>query len=226
MTSTPPGRLSGDHLWRREESDGGSYPQNLRLRVHRAISWIQRAEMAAVDGDPDVAFTCYWIAFNAAYAEDTAYAAEITARDLFRNYIDRILRLDDEGMIVDAVWNRFSELVNDLLSNIYVYEPFWKHQNGVVGFDDWEDRLRYSMQVINQARAGQKTDLLLATLFDRLYVLRNQILHGGATWNSSVNRKQVEDGAELMAFLIPVFVSVMMGHPDEPWGANHYPVVE
>ena len=226
MTSTPSGRLSGDHLWRREESDGGSYPQNLRLRVHRAISWIQRAEMAAVDGDPDVAFTCYWIAFNAAYAEDTAYAAEITARDLFRNYIDRILRLDDEGVIVGAVWNRFSELVNDLLSNRYVYEPFWKHQNGVLGFDDWEDRLRYGMQAINQARAGQKTDLLLATLFDRLYVLRNQILHGGATWNSSVNRKQVEDGAELMAFLIPVFVSVMMDHPDEPWGANHYPVVE
>ena len=218
--------ISGDHLRRREESEGDSYPQNLRLRVHRAISWIQRAEMASVDGDPDLAFTCYWIAFNAAYAEDTEHAAESSARALFADYIDRILRLDDDGVIYNAIWSRFSAPVNDLLGNRYVYEPFWKHENGVQGHNDWEERLQRELQAINRARAGQKTDVLLATLFDRLYVLRNQILHGGATWNSSVNRKQVDDGAEIMAFLVPAFVSVMMDHPDEPWGANYYPVVD
>ena len=30
----------------------------------------------------------------------------------------------------------------------------------------------------------------------------------------------------MMNFLIPAFVKVMMDHPDEPWGANCYPVVE
>ena len=45
-------------------------------------------------------------------------------------------------------------------------------------------------------------------LFDRLYVLRNQLVHGGATWNSSVNRGQVKAGAEILAFLVPVFVDV------------------
>ena len=28
--------------------------------------------------------------------------------------------------------------VNDMLDNQYVYEPFWKHVNGVPGFDNWE----------------------------------------------------------------------------------------
>ena len=226
MNSNSSGRLSGDYLLQREESAGYAYPNNLRLRVHRAISWIQRAEMAAVDGDPDVAFTCYWIAFNAAYAEDTEHAAEVSARALFSDYFDKILRLDDDGSIQNAIWEQLSVPVNDMLDNQYVYEPFWKHVNGVPGFDNWESRLRSDMQAINQARAGQRTDLLLATLFDRLYVLRNQILHGGATWNSSINREQVQDGAAIMAFLVPCFVSVMMDHPDEPWGANHYPVVD
>ena len=33
-------------------------------------------------------------------------------------------------------------------------------------------------------------------------------------------------GAAIMNFLIPAFVKVMMDHPDEPWGANYYQVVE
>ena len=74
---------------------------------------------------------------------------------------------------------------------------------------------------------GKGSDsLILVLLFDRLYVLRNQILHGGATWNSSVNRSQVRDGAAIMGFLVPAFVKVMMDHPDEPWGKNYYPVVD
>ncbi len=218
--------INGDYLARREESEGDGYPPNLRLRVHRAISWIQRAELAAVDNDPDVAFTCYWIAFNAAYAEDTERSAEVAARDLFRDYIDRILRLDDDGVIYGAIWNRFARRVQDMLENRYVYEPFWKHVNGVPANHNWEERLQRELRAINLAPSGQKTDMLLASLFDRLYVLRNQILHGAATWNSSVNRDQVEDGAALMAFLIPAFVNVMMAHPDEPWGANYYPVVD
>ena len=28
-----------------------------------------------------------------------------------------------------------------------------------------------------------------------------------------------------MGFLVPAFVKVMMDRPDEPWGANYYPVV-
>lgn len=40
---------------------------NLTLRVHRSLSWLQRAEQA---DDPDGRFVFLWIAFNAAYATD------------------------------------------------------------------------------------------------------------------------------------------------------------
>ena len=63
-------------------------------------------------------------------------------------------------------------------------------------------------------------------LFDRLYVLRNQLVHGGATWNSSVNRDQVKDGARILAFIVPIFVDLMMDNPDRDWGAPYYTVVD
>lgn len=76
------------------------------------------------------------------------------------------------------------------------------------------------------AVGGQVTVDVLAILFDRLYVLRNQLMHGGATWNGSVNRAQVRDGARIMAFLVPLFLKLMLDNPAEPWGAPRYPPVD
>jgi hypothetical protein len=44
------------------------FPQTMGLRVHRAISWIGRAE--ACGADDDAKFIFLWIAFNAAYADE------------------------------------------------------------------------------------------------------------------------------------------------------------
>ena len=67
---------------------------------------------------------------------------------------------------------------------------------------------------------------LLAVVFDRLYVLRNQIIHGGSTWNSSVNRRQVQDGVSVLSWLLPIFIDIMMDNPKQDWGKPFYPVVE
>ena len=58
------------------------------------------------------------------------------------------------------------------------------------------------------------TGRLLTVVFDRLYVLRNQLVHGGATWNSSVNRSQVKDGAAVLGWMLPLFIDIMMDNPD------------
>jgi hypothetical protein len=58
------------------------------------------------------------------------------------------------------------------------------------------------------------------------YVLRNQLIHGSATWNSKVNRSQVKDGAAVLGVLLPVFINIMMDNPDHDWGKPYYPVVE
>jgi len=67
---------------------------------------------------------------------------------------------------------------------------------------------------------------VLSFVFDRLYILRNQLIHGGATWNSAVNRSQVSDSAAILGFLMPVFIDIMMDNPDGDWGQPFYPVVD
>ena len=112
------------------------------------------------------------------------------------------------------------------MNNKYIFNPFWQHHNGIDGYDDWETRFAASSQAFNQALIKRDSARILSFLFDRLYVLRNQMMHGGTTWNSSVNRDQVKDGASILSFLMPLFVDMMMDNPDENWDRPFYPVVE
>lgn len=199
------------------------WPETLRLRLHRALSWRQRAQRE--EDDPDAQFIFYWVAFNAAYADDMAKAAHGPERSRFEDFFRKIVRYDADRAIYNAIWQRFAQSIRVLLTNRYVFQPFWNHHNGVPGHADWEPRFEKSQKQVQAALARQDTLFILSVLFDRLYVLRNQLIHGGATWNSSVNRHQVRDGARILEFLLPLFLDVMMDHPEEDWGSPHYPVV-
>jgi len=72
---------------------------------------------------------------------------------------------------------------------------------------------------------GNQTALVLSIVFDRLIVLRNQLVHGGATWNSSVNRAQVKDGANVLSKFVPVLIDLMLSQPERDFGDVLYPVV-
>lgn len=56
-------------------------------------------------------------------------------------------------------------------------------------------------------------------------MLRNQLIHGGATWNSGTNRAQVKDGANILIAIIPVVIGLMLDHPEVDFGTIQYPVV-
>lgn len=70
-----------------------------------------------------------------------------------------------------------------------------------------------------------QTATVLGIVLDRLYVLRNQLIHGGATWNSRVNRAQVRDGVNLMEALVPLIIEFMLDHPELDFGGIAYPVL-
>ena len=204
----------------------GRFPESdaLALRIHRAISWIERAERES--DDHDAVFIFYWIAFNAAYAQDIRSAQDIGERGRLGEYFSRLVSLDTDRRIFNAVWDRFSDSVRVLLNNKFVFQPFWNYHNGMAGYGDWESRFQSSRNVLSMALENSDTKTILSTLFDRLYVLRNQMIHGGATWNSSVNRDQVRDGARILRFLVPVFIDIMLDNPGEQCGPLYYPVVK
>ena len=200
------------------------WPTEHGLRVHRALSWLNRAEQA--EEDFDAAFIYYWIGFNAAYADEVSETTVNSETSVFRDYFVRLVEVDTSHQIHNALWDRFPQSLRVLLDNRYTFLPFWKHHNGNFGFEDWEQRFERSQNRTQTALMNRDTGTVLRLLFDRLYVLRNQLMHGGSTWNSSVNRDQVRDGARILAFLVPLFIDLMMDHPEKSWGTPHYPVVE
>ncbi|NOX41680.1 MAG: hypothetical protein GXP05_14595 [Alphaproteobacteria bacterium] len=195
------------------------------LRVHRSISWIGRAEQA--EDDHDAAFLFLWIAFNSAYADERALQGIATGeRAAFEEFFTKLVALDADQQIYNAIWQRFSGPIRNLMQNRYVFNPFWQFHNGVDGYEDWQDRFTASAHRFANALQSTDTVRVLSFVFDRLYVLRNQLIHGGATWNSAVNRSQVSDSAAILGFLMPVFIDIMMDNPGEDWGQPFYPVVE
>lgn len=214
-------RLDHATLKAKQRAIRADFPETMGLRVHRAISWIGRAEDCGADDD--ARFVFLWIAFNAAYADAREFQMP-GERAAFVDYFSRLVALE-QGRIYNALWQRFSGPVRLLMENRYVFNPFWQYHNGIEGFADWEDRFTTSARAFAGAFQAGDTSKVLSFVFDRLYVLRNQLVHGGATWNSGINRAQVRDGAAILTFLMPVFVDLMMENPQADWGRPFYPVV-
>jgi hypothetical protein len=197
--------------------------------MHRALSWMQRAEAAG--GDDDMAFVCLWIAFNAAYAQDAAGGMDnASERQTFRDFVGQVCRLDTDKALSALAWQVFPGPIRVLLDNRYVFQPFWDALNNPNSDGSipqyWREAFDDARQRVQRALAQQDTDRVLYEVFVRLYTLRNQLMHGGATWNSSVNRAQLRDGRVLLARVLPVMLGVMMDHPARFEGRPFYPVVK
>lgn len=132
---------------------------------------------------------------------------------------------DTDNLLYNAVWKNFPGTIRTFLRNRYVFQPFWDSQNGRISKEEWEAKFHLSNRAVTKALGRVNTVRVLAILFERLYVLRNQLVHGGSTWNSGINRSQVADGANIMAVFVPIVIHVIMRAPHRPWGDPCYPVL-
>lgn len=212
-----------DTLKTRHRQERDQQHPNLSLRIHRALSWLQRAEQA---DDEDGRFIFLWIAFNAAYATEIDEAARLSEQESFRTFLEKICGLDTGKRIDALVWQTFSGPIRLLLDNPYVFQSFWDWRSGKISEQDWQRRFAGGKTAAQRALASGNTAALLAVVFNRIYTLRNQILHGGATWNSGVNRQQLRDCVNLLKQLVPLVIELMMDKPQTPWGDAYYPLVE
>ena len=205
----------------REERD--KYPENMGLRVHRALSWLQRAEQAE---DLDGRFIFLWVAFNAAYAQDF-YDQETTAeRFKVGGFLTKLVELDSDERLYGLIWQEFPSSIRILLSNHFVFGPFWEYQQGRKTEAEWTEAFEKANRAAKAAIGQGDTATALGVVLARLYTLRNQLVHGGATWNSGVNRDQMRDATAFLEKLVPIVIELMMDNPVTLWGDPSYPVVQ
>ena len=193
------------------------------IRLHRALSWLERAEQE--HNDHDAGFIFYWISFNANYSIEQTSDNRQTEGQQFRDFFNLIISVDDKNKIYEFVWQRFTQEIRNILNNEFIYASFW-HVDEKIDKENWRQGFEQSKIVVNKALVAKNTDVILQILFSRLYTLRNQIVHGNATWNGKVNRQQVTDGFKLISNLQPLFLSIMMDNPNSDWGDLAYPIID
>ncbi|MCP4076404.1 MAG: hypothetical protein GY744_09490 [Gammaproteobacteria bacterium] len=196
-------------------------PENISLRVHRALSWLDCAEQ---NDNDDAKFIFLWISFNSAYAHEIEDRRHFKERKVLVNFLKLLLEVDSDKTLYGIAWDEFPKSIRLLLSNKYVFQFYWDYQNQKITEDEWEYLFESAKISAQNALGSMDTVKILAIVFDRLYTLRNQLIHGGATWNGSVNREQIRDGVNILSRLVPAIIFIMMNNKPRIIGQPCYPV--
>lgn len=235
--ATKPTAATYEDLLARHQELLAQGKSDLTLRSRRALSWLERAQAAcapsvsdASEADPDVAFICFWIAFNAAYAKDLPSAASTPEVQRLRDFLTDLCIHDRQQRRLERLLLQHSVgVVKELIENEYLFQPLWHALNQPQ--PDGRAHPQWRVSFIDSHHAAQKAlqqrdvQALLPIVFDRLYTLRNQIIHGGSTHGSRVNRKQLHDALQLLSRLVPVMLAIMLDNPQRFNGKPFYPVV-
>ncbi len=214
----PPFYAQAEQLFLSSES----LPDPLRLRVHRSLSWLVESDKVA-QASLDCQFITLWIAFNAAYGREVGPSEASGDRAGYKEFIGIVCSLDEDGLIGNALFTTFSQAVRVLLEDRFCYQPYWNAVNGRGSMASASERFKEDRRRAYQALQQGDHSRLLAIVVDRLYTIRNQVLHGGATCGSSVNRSVVKTGIGILRSVVPSILVVMMKHPGDGWGAPYYP---
>ena len=212
-------------------------------RIRRAESWLERSEKAAFDlrsakSEHEKAglyceqFIFLWIAFNSAYGyeligEDADDDDSLKEWEKFDEFLAKILNLDKERTIEDIIRRQYAGPIRILLENRYVYGKFWKRVRGVPAGANWSKCFKNSRDHSLRALQDGHIHGVLKVVFSRLYVLRNQIFHGGASYAKGWGTAQVRDGSRIMAALVPKILEIMRSDIEKDsqsdWGKVAYP---
>ena len=196
--------------------------ENDNIRLHRAISWLKCAEEHS--DNIDVKFITLWVSFNACYADNTNNDISLTEKVRFKAFLKRLVKLDEDHQFFKLLWYKFAGPVRLLIDNQYAFKPFWDANSGVK--IAWETYFKQSKIDSRNYLANQQVPELMGLVLDRLYTVRNQLIHGGATYQSKVNRSQVKDASEILSFLVPLMIDIMITNINEDWGTINYPVID
>lgn len=201
-------------------------PFDLNVKIRRALSWIKQAEDCG-STNSDNRFLFYWIAFNALYSsriEDSS--SRSTEQIIHQKFFDKLLEADKKSRIYNVIWGPFKKRFRSLIANKYLFNNFWKFHNRDLNSERWDLSYQSRIKSFEGSLKHDEKAKALVEVFSSLYVLRNQIVHGGSTWGGDHNRNQVEICTAIISSMVPLMVDIMLESPNEDWGELHFPVLD
>lgn len=190
--------------------------QAFSVRVWRGLSWLERAEKAV---DAEGQFISLWIAFNAIYGHMQGDGMNAPDHGSWQAFLAGIVKADGEDRLGQIMWADQRYILR-LVDNQYLFRPFW------LGQADADKKLARNRRNVMVHLQNRSTVGVFQELFERLYVLRQQVFHGAATSGSKLNRSYLKAAASLMSKIIPAMIEVMVAAgPRTDWGNICFPPV-
>ena len=197
--------------------EGREANQSFSIRIWRALSWLERAE-GFTPADTEGRFISCWIGLNALYGRLDDDHRPWGDREALGAFLPNIWGLDSKGSLRQVLGKRQSAVLN-LIEDPYLTIQFWENQ---------------SAPAIRQAKKDAKDAILafqkpnrlpvLRLIFERLYVMRNQVFHGASTKGGKLNRRALQSSATALMDLLPTMLEIMIEWGiDEDWGEVCYP---
>ena len=197
---------------RRQSNECGSATYSIAVRCFRAESWMRKAENVP-ESDIDERFIFLWIAFNALYGQPKylkrELGCEIYGRDEemdIKKFLDAICELDRRDQIhtkLKPLKQDIDELTNDLFLNKKCWIEWHKR-----GLESVAERVKRPFF------AGKRGSGLTG-LFQSLYVLRNQLFHGGSTEKGTKNREALKRAVGVLDILVRAFHDIAKEHVND-----------
>jgi hypothetical protein len=168
-----------------------------------------------------LALLSQWVAFNAIYGQWDHEVREPLADSIcWRHFLERMLELDQGNLIVAALIEN-KPLVISIFDDEFLSRYFWQ--------EPCQKRASQSKKTKFDARTWyvQRNWLqILDRLFERIYFLRCQLVHGASTYNGSLNRTAIRHCSQAMTHVLGAFLQVWIkfGSEDD-WGIMCYPPI-
>ena len=192
-------------------------------RLQRAIGWFCHSQKD--NRTPQEKFIFLWIAFNALYGiGGTTFGSGSKS---MRDFLRKILKVDGgEKLSRNLHWHPFRRDIRNLFSLRQAYKEFWDAIYAPKIGDAWKGG--FEAEIVDLKKAllsdGKFTGRLLCLLFNRLYVVRNQLLHGAMSENTLWGSRQVSCGVTLLETLVPQMIDIILDGRED-WGKIPYPQV-
>ncbi|WP_296284544.1 HEPN domain-containing protein [uncultured Acinetobacter sp.] len=198
------------------------------LRIQRSLGWFKKATL--LDDDLDLKLISLWISFKAIYLQesDVQNLKESTQKKQnVKQFLSKILQSDQEHKIYPLIWEKLSQAIVGTIENPYAFQPFWEYQNQEISQTAWKDAFEIEKKQVQQVVQTKDTLTLLCMIFNRLETIQKQILNGGSTYNSAMNRKQLQDACNILSAILPTLIYIILENPIIfEFNKPYYPVLQ
>ena len=197
------------------DSKNSTMSFDFRVRIHRALSWGQAAEK---EERLDEKLIKYWISFNALYGSGFTEFSEV------EKFLGIVISVDKDNILKNALIEKTNTIKN-FFSIPELYDAYWKDEMAT-RVDREKVASKYSEKnkdkFIEFIKTGVGADAVLFDLFDLIYLLRNQIFHGSASYDSVDNNSIKENCIEILGIFIPLIIEIMINNPNNNWHEVKY----